>query len=86
MQAEWLKAHDAQLRQWVLGVGFVTTSVAMRLIVSLTIRIKPLPMPHQVFARMPEAAIWSAGLLQRAGLKSHHILDHYTASPHAHAP
>jgi hypothetical protein len=86
MQTEWLKAHDAQLRQWVLGVAFVMTSVAMRLIVSLTIRIKPLAMPHQVFKHLPEAAIWSAGWLQLAGLKNQHILAHYAASPHAHAP
>lgn len=86
MQAEWLKTHDAQLRQWVQSVAFVTNSVAMRLMVSLIIRLKPLVMPHQVFARLPEAALWSAALMQQAGLKNHHILAHFDVDHGIHAP
>jgi hypothetical protein len=78
LQAEWLKRHDARLRQWVLGIAYVTNSAALRLMVSLLFHVKPLAMPHKTFPRLPDAVTWVAHQFQQPGIQSraHELLAH----------
>jgi hypothetical protein len=79
MQVAWTQKHEPQLRECVLGVSFVTESAMVRLLISLLLHAKPLPMPHLGFKHMSEAVGWSAELLRRSGLRaeSHHVLDRF---------
>ena len=69
LQAEWLRRHDARLRQWVLGIAFVTNSAALRLMVSLLMHLKPL-VPHKTFPHLPEAVSWVAHQFPQPGIQS----------------
>lgn len=86
IQADWLKRHDAQLRKSVLGVAFVTSSVAMRLILSIILHLKPLSMPQSAFSHLPEALAFLAVQLQRAGMhaQAQRILEHSGACAEQH--
>ena len=83
MQTDWLKAHDAQLRECMMGVAFVTDSAALRLLLSVVYHLRPLPMPHVLVSRMSEAVAWSTGQLRQAGLTSDadRILAHFDPGP-----
>lgn len=67
-QVEWFEAHEALLRQTVLGTALVLTSAVVRLSVSAILYFKPLPLPLATFATMNEAEAWVAQRLQEAGL------------------
>ena len=67
IQADWLKRHDAQLRKSVLGVAFVTSSVAMRLILSIILHLKPLSMPQSAFSHLHRGAGLPGGPVATGG-------------------
>ncbi|ATB30429.1 hypothetical protein [Melittangium boletus] len=83
MQLDWVKAHDAQLRAYMMGVAFVTDSAALRLLMNLVNHLQPLPMPQVLVSRMSEAVAWGAGLLRQAGLEpdTDRFLAHFDQNP-----
>ncbi len=70
MQAEWIRQHEAALREWVLGSANLLTSAPIRLAVSLIFYLKPLPMPYAAVADMDSAVRFVTARLEEAGLGS----------------
>ncbi len=58
-QAEWMRAHQPELRYRTAGIGFVMNSVLMRGGLTAILWLAPLPCPHGVFSTMPEALSWA---------------------------
>ena len=58
-QADWMKAHDAELRYRTACIGFVMSSAIMRGGLTAIFWLAPLPCPHGIFATMPEAMVWA---------------------------
>lgn len=70
MQVEWLRKHDAELRERVLGNASIITSASVRLSLSLIFHIKPLPMPNAAVSDMDSALLYVLGKLEENGLRS----------------
>jgi hypothetical protein len=66
--AVWMRQHEAQLRQWPLGVAVITDAIALRLLVRVILHRGPSNLPHLMVSRLAEAALWAAARLQQAGL------------------
>ncbi|WP_146209580.1 STAS/SEC14 domain-containing protein [Vitiosangium sp. GDMCC 1.1324] len=83
LQVDWMKRHDAALRELVLGAAFVTDSAAVRLLISLVLHLKPLASPHVAVASVPEAVAWVADRLRQSGLEAeaHHLRTHRDLLP-----
>jgi hypothetical protein len=79
LQVEWMKQEDARLRQWVVGIAFVTDSATLRLLLSVILHVRPLAMPHAIFPRMSEALPWIVAQLRQSGLEpgSPSLLEHF---------
>lgn len=79
MQAEWMRKHDADMRQWVLGNANIITSAPIRLALSLIFHLKPLPMPYAAVADMDSALRFVIGKLEEGGLgaKAERIRRHF---------
>jgi len=58
-QAEWMKAHQPELRYRTAGIGFVMSSALMRGGLTAILWLAPLPCPHGIFSTMPEAMLWA---------------------------
>lgn len=70
LHLEWMKKEDARLRQWVVGVAFVTDSAPLRLLLSVIYHMRPLAMPHAIFPRLSAALPWVAAQLRQSGLEA----------------
>ncbi|HYO55404.1 hypothetical protein [Archangium sp.] len=68
MQAAWIRKHDADLREWVLGNASIITSAPIRLTLSLIFHLSPPPMPHAAVANMDAALKYVLGKLEEGGL------------------
>ncbi|WP_143177882.1 hypothetical protein [Cystobacter ferrugineus] len=79
LQAEWMKQEDARMRQWVVGIAFVTDSVPLRLLLSVIQHVRPLTMPNAIFPRVSEALPWIVAQLRQSGLDigSPSLLAHF---------
>lgn len=64
MQAEWLKKHDARLREITLGSVFVIDSTLVRGILTAILWLQPLPMPHEVCSSVEEGLDWALKRLE----------------------
>jgi hypothetical protein len=67
MQAEWIRKHDAELRERVLGNANIVTSVPVRLALSLIFHLKSLPMPCAAVSDMDSAVRYVIGKLEESG-------------------
>ena len=70
MQAEWIRKHDADLREYVLGNANIITSAPIRLALSLIFHLKPLPMPYAAVADMDSALRFALGKLEEGGRRA----------------
>jgi hypothetical protein len=70
MQVEWLRKHDAELRERVLGNASIITSAPVRLSLSLIFHLKPLPMPNVAVPDMASALRYVLGKLEENALRS----------------
>ena len=68
LQMEWLKREEARIREWSLGTAFIINSTPLRLILSVMLHLRPLPMPHLVVPQLQEARPWVETQLRQAGL------------------
>ncbi|WP_375769033.1 hypothetical protein NR798_46435 [Archangium gephyra] len=67
LQAEWLKRHDARLKQVRLGAAYIIQSPVVRLAVSVVYYLRPTTMPYLITAKQGEAAGWAAARLDEDG-------------------
>jgi len=67
MQADWIRKHDAELRERVLGNANIVTSVPVRLALSLIFHLKSLPMPCAAVSDMHSALRYVTGKLEEVG-------------------
>ena len=58
MQAEWMQAHEAELRRLCVGTAFVITSPLVRGVLTAVLWISPMAMPHTVVSTVEEAERW----------------------------
>jgi hypothetical protein len=70
MQAEWIRRHDAALREQVLGNANIINSAPIRLALSLIFHLKPLPMPYAAVGDMGSALRFVTAKLEEAGLRA----------------
>ncbi len=79
LQVEWTKQEDARMRQWVVGIAFVTDSLPLRLLLSVIYHVRPLTTPHAIFPRVSEALPWIVAQLRQSGLKlgGPSLLEHF---------
>jgi len=68
MQADWLKQHEARLRDLTLGSAFVIDSALVRGLLTAILWLQPLPMPHEVCATIEGALDWADTKLKDRGL------------------
>jgi hypothetical protein len=68
MQVDWIRKHDADLREQVLGNANIVTSAPLRLALSLIFHLKPLPMPYAAVPNMDSALRFVIGKLEEGGL------------------
>lgn len=58
-QAEWMIAHDDEIRHRTSGIAFVMTSSLVRTTLTAVFWLAPLPAPHGIFATCAEALAWA---------------------------
>lgn len=58
-QAQWMIAHDAEIRYRTSGIAFVMTSGLVRTTLTAVFWLAPLPAPHGIFATLAEAMSWA---------------------------
>lgn len=56
---EWLVANQDTLAKHCVGVAFVFPSAALRFVMSAAMLVWSQPVPHDVFAGLPEALAWA---------------------------
>jgi hypothetical protein len=80
LQVEWMKRHEARLNEQLLGSAYVITSPLVRLSVSVIFFLKPMRQPYVITSTVPEAAAWTANLLQQAGcaLPARRVREHFS--------
>lgn len=66
-QLAWFKAHEAHLRERILGAGIILSSPLARLALRAILAVLPLPTSVLTFSTPEEAERWVAGLLPQAG-------------------
>ena len=67
MQVEWLQQHDAQLRKWMIGTGFVITSPLVRLAMNVITTLNRPPCPSTNVATLDQALSWAADRFRDEG-------------------
>jgi hypothetical protein len=79
MQTEWIRTHEADMRERILGNANIITSAPIRLVLSLILHLTPLPMPHASVADMDSALRFVLGKLEEGGLgaEAERIRRHY---------
>jgi hypothetical protein len=80
LQVEWMKRHEARLEALSLGCAFVVTSPLVRLAVSVVFFLKPTRRPYLVTGNLPEAAAWTASILEQSGqgLAARRVRAHFS--------
>jgi hypothetical protein len=68
MQADWLKAHEDQLRKLTIASVFVIPSTFVRGVLTAILWLQPLPTEHHVTSTLSEALDWADKRLMREGL------------------
>jgi hypothetical protein len=63
LQAEWLRAHRAELAEQCAGTAFVFTSRLFRVVMTGVFMLQPLPAPVGVFRSLGEGVSWAAAQL-----------------------
>jgi SpoIIAA-like len=66
MQADWMKANETVTKAHVVAMVFVVNSAFIRGILTAILWLQPLPIPHQVFKKMPDAMSWAHSALRIA--------------------
>ena len=86
LQAEWLKRHDARLRQVRLGAAYIIHSPVVRLAVSVVYYLRPTSMPYLITAKQGEAAGWVASRLEEDGQHgaARRVREHFGLDSHRH--
>ncbi|WNG39007.1 hypothetical protein F0U61_39070 [Archangium violaceum] len=79
LQADWMDANEALLREWRLGTAFVIRSPFLGLAMRAFLHAKPLVTPYVVVSNLHEAAAWAAGRFEEAGLplQAGRIREHF---------
>lgn len=86
MQVAWLRKHDAELRERVLGNATIITSAPVRLSLSLIFHLKHPPMPNAAVADMDSALRFVLGKLEEHGMHSEaERIQHHFGLPGAQA-
>ncbi len=67
MQATWMKAHEALIRQRVRGAAFVLPSPVARGVLRAILRMQGMPTAHAVFRDEGEAVAWIESLGDEGG-------------------
>jgi hypothetical protein len=62
--ADWIAAHDAELRRWVPGMSLVISSMLVRGMVTAVFWLRPMPIPTKTVETLAEAKIWARSQLQ----------------------
>ena len=75
-QADWLKEHEARLKDLTIATVFVIPSGFVRGVLTAILWLQPLPMPHHVCSTLADALTWAEKRLAEEGL---------SAPPHARA-
>jgi hypothetical protein len=70
MQAEWIRKHEAALREQVLGNANIINSAPIRLALSLIFHLKPLPMPYAAVGDMDSALRFVTTKLEEGGFSA----------------
>jgi hypothetical protein len=70
MQMEWTTREEERLRQWTVGIAALTESVPLRLLMSAIRHLRPAPVPHATFSRLPAALHWLEAQMRQAGLET----------------
>jgi hypothetical protein len=82
-QAEWMKEHDALMRERFLGCALILTSPFMRLALSTVLHLRPMPTPYVVVPDMAAGLEWTLARLRDAGFSeaAGHIRQHFGQHP-----
>jgi hypothetical protein len=67
LQADWTRVHDATLRERVIANATIVSSAPMRLVLSLILHLKAMPMPHLVASDMDSALRFVTQKLEEGG-------------------
>lgn len=70
IQLEWMRKEEGRIRQWLVGTASLTDSVALRLLMSAVQHLRPLPVPHATFSRLPAALLWIEAQMRQSGLEA----------------
>jgi hypothetical protein len=76
LQAEWMRQHDAAIRERVVALAFVLPSAVMRGALRAILWMQPMPVQHRVFATVAEAVEWAAQMLAEKGIKAPRYREH----------
>lgn len=68
MQADWMKAHEAECRKYCIGFGFVVDNAFIRGALTAILWLAPLPAEHVVCSTTDEADTWLCQRLRAAGV------------------
>jgi len=66
--ARWLEAHEALLRERLLGVAFVGASPLVRLSLNIVCHLRAPPFPYFIASHVRSAGRWAAERLESLGL------------------
>jgi hypothetical protein len=79
LQADWMDANEALMREWRLGTAFIIRSPFLGLAMRAFLHAKPLVTPYVVVSNLHEAAAWAAGRFETEGLfqKARRIREHF---------
>jgi hypothetical protein len=67
-QAEWLVENAAALHELLLGNATILRSAPLRMMLTLILPFRPMPMPYSVVPDMDSAVRYVTGRLEEAGL------------------
>jgi hypothetical protein len=66
-QLEWLKEKDTQLRQWMIGTGFIITSPVIRLAMNVIYQLNKPPCPYTAVSNTKAALEWASERFKAEG-------------------
>ena len=79
-QADWMRTHEAALREKTLGCGFSVASAFIRLGMSVIYYLSPPPSPYLIAPTLEQAIVWGAQRLEDLGhgecarrVRQHHL-------------
>ena len=68
-QLEWVRANQAALQAYTMGVALVFQSAWVRAAVSLVLGYQSLPFPYTVVSAVDDALAWAADICAENGLR-----------------